>query len=108
METSLQMAQIFQMTTKVNRATKATLHELPDKLQLTVFGKKNEAVTIRMLDSSSKPRKFFDDGFVSALKFTIPSDRDSLCVDFAKPQQGEYTIEVTTQAGTTVLDYRSA
>ena len=98
----------MRMTTKLHAAETVRIDELADKLQLTVFGKNNEPVTIRLLDSSSKPLKFFDDGYVPALTFTIPPDRESLAVDFAKPNEGEYTFEVTTPAGTTLLGYRAA
>lgn len=102
------MALIARMTTKLHGAETVRINELPDKLRLTVYGKKNEAVTIRLLDSSSKPLKFIDGGFVPSLTFTIPPDRESLDVDFAKPDKGEYIFEVTTPAGTTMLDYRAA
>jgi len=106
MEKGLHM--MARMMTKLHGVKKAMLHELRDQLQLTVYGKNNELVTIRLLDSSSNPRKFFDDGLVSALTFIIPPDRESIHVDFAKPEQGECTFEVTTQRGTTLLDYRAA
>jgi len=104
----LQMALVKNMKTALFGTKKATICELPDKLQLTVHGKENESVTIRLLDSSSKPLSFFDDGYVAALEFTIPPDRESLEVDFAKADHGEYTFEVRTPAGTTLLDYRTA
>ena len=87
---------------------KATINDLPDKIQLTVCGRRNERVTVRLLDSTHKPLRFFDEGYVTELDFTIPLYRESLVVDFAKPSAGEYTFEITTPAGTTLLTYLAA
>jgi hypothetical protein len=105
-----QMALITRMKTIQfgHVSPQATIKELPDKLQLSVCGRKNEQATVRLMDSSGQLRSFFDEGFTTALEFTIPPDRESLEIDFAKPTGGECTFEVTTPAGTTLLRYLAA
>ena len=87
------------------RYEQASICELSDEVRLTVRGRQNDWVTIRLLDSSREPLSFFDEGYVAALEFIIPPDGGSLDVDFAKPSPGEYTFEISTSGGTTHLRY---
>jgi len=90
-------------------APKAEINELPDRIRLTVSGRKNQRVTIRLLDESIRSLSFFDDNYVSSLEFRIRNDQEPLVVDFDKPsQQEQYKFEVTTRAGTTFLEYCAA
>lgn len=86
----------------------ANITEFPDKLRLTVRGRSNEIVLVRLLDSSLSPLSFWDEGYASALEFRIPSEAQSLNIDFAKPgKAGEYIFEVCTETGVIRLEYCS-
>jgi len=88
-------------------ARRAILQDLRDKIQLTVWGSKNERVRIRLVDSSQQVIRFFDgEHYVSELNFRIP--KDSLDVEFAKPGLDKCTFEIATRDKTEFLDYRAA
>ena len=87
----------------------ANVTDLADKIQFTVKGRSNEWVRVRVLDSSRTPQSFFNGDYLQErLEFTIPTGHESLVVDFVKFVEGEYTFEVNTPAGTTLLPYWAA
>jgi len=84
-----------------------TITEIGGKLRLSVRGRRNDRVAIRIFDDYEQLVSLFDGEFyTSELKLRIPDTKDTLDVVFAKATGG-YVFEVTTPGGTTLASYRN-